>query len=122
MEDGKEENVYDLRLKRKLKGDHNVMNIMAVIDVCKTLRVPNDLIVEGISTFRGLDHRLEFVGQFRGIDFYNDSIATIPEASIEAVKAIQNVDTIILGGFDRGIDYSGIARFLGGSNVRNFIF
>ncbi len=121
-EDGKEENVYDLRLKRKLKGDHNVMNIMAVINVCKTLRVPNDLIVEGISTFRGLEHRLEFVGQFRGIDFYNDSIATIPEASIEAVKSLQNVDTIILGGFDRGIDYSGIARFLGTSNIRNFIF
>jgi len=120
--EGKEENVYDLRLKRKLKGDHNIMNIMAVINVCKILGIPNDLIVEGISTFRGLEHRLEFVGNYRGIDFYNDSIATIPEASIEAVRSLQNVDTIILGGFDRGIDYSGIARFLGRSNVRNFIF
>jgi len=121
-EDGREEKVYDLRLKRKLKGDHNVMNIMAAINVCKILGINNDLITEGISTFRGLEHRIEFAGHYRGIDFYNDSIATIPEAAMEAVKTLQNVDTLILGGFDRGIDYSGFARFLVASNVRNFIF
>lgn len=119
---GKEENVYDLRLKRKLKGDHNVMNIMAVINVCKILGISNEVITEGISTFKGLEHRLEFAGRYRGIDFYNDSIATIPEASMEAIKVLENVDTLILGGFDRGIDYSGFARFLSASTVRNFIF
>jgi UDP-N-acetylmuramoyl-L-alanine---L-glutamate ligase len=119
---GKEEIVCDLRMKRKLKGDHNIMNIMAVINVCKIVGIPNEIIAEGISTFRGLEHRLEFVGNFRGIDFYNDSIATIPEATMEAVKALQNVDTLILGGFDRGIDYSGLAGFLASSKVRNFIF
>jgi UDP-N-acetylmuramoyl-L-alanine---L-glutamate ligase len=120
-EDSKEEKVWDLRWKRKLKGDHNLMNIMAAINVCKIKGVPDDIIAEGISSFRGLEHRIEFAGRYRGIDFYNDSIATIPEATIEAVKALQNVDTIILGGFDRGIDYSGLARFLGSSHVRNFI-
>jgi UDP-N-acetylmuramoylalanine--D-glutamate ligase len=121
-EDGREEMVYDLRSKRKLKGDHNVMNIMAVIDACKILKVPDEIIVEGIFSFKGLEHRLEFVCHFRGIDFYNDSIATIPEASMEAIKTLQNVDTLILGGFDRGIDYSGFARYLVATNVRNFIF
>jgi UDP-N-acetylmuramoyl-L-alanine---L-glutamate ligase len=121
-EEGKEEEVYDLRLKRKLKGDHNVMNIMAAIIACKLSGIPDEMLAEGISSFRGLEHRIEFVANLRGIGFYNDSIATIPEASIEAVKTLQNVDTIILGGFDRGIDYSGIARFLCMSGVRNFIF
>ena len=57
-----------------------------------------------------------------GIQFYDDSIATIPEACIEAVKALDKVDTLILGGFDRGIDYSGLAKFLSASSVRNLIF
>jgi UDP-N-acetylmuramoylalanine--D-glutamate ligase len=119
---GNDQIIYHLSSKRKLKGDHNVMNIMAAIIACKIIGIQNDAIVEGISSFRGLEHRLEFAGRTQGIDFYNDSIATIPEATIEAVKAIQNVDTLILGGFDRGIDYSGLARFLAASSVRNFIF
>lgn len=120
--EGKNENIYDLRLKRKLQGDHNIMNIMAAINVCKISGIPDELITEGISSFKGLEHRLEFVGTYRGIDFYDDSIATIPEASIEAVKTIQNVDTLILGGFDRGVDYAGLAQFLSSSHIRNFIF
>jgi UDP-N-acetylmuramoylalanine--D-glutamate ligase len=114
--------ILDLNRKRKLKGDHNLMNIMAAVNVCKVLGIPDKFITEGITSFRGLEHRIEYVGQFHGIDFYNDSIATIPEACIEAVKALGNVDTLILGGFDRGIDYSNLARFLSASDVRNLIF
>jgi UDP-N-acetylmuramoyl-L-alanine---L-glutamate ligase len=113
---------YDLGMKRKLKGDHNIRNIMAVINVCKLLGVSDDAMIDGISSFRGLDHRLEHIGIFHGIDFYDDSISTIPEASIAAVKAIGNVDTLILGGFDRGVDYSGLAAFLVTSTVRNIVF
>ena len=98
------------------------MNIMAAINVCKILEVPDDIIVEGISTFKGLEHRIEFAGNYKGIDFYDDSIATIPEATIEAVKSLRNVDTLILGGFDRGIDYSQLVHFLHSSTVRNIIF
>jgi UDP-N-acetylmuramoylalanine--D-glutamate ligase len=116
-----EEQVLNLSKKRKLKGDHNLRNIMAVITVCKILGVENELIQEGIAGFTGLEHRLEYVGAFHGIRFYNDSIATIPEATIEAIKTIGDVDTIILGGFDRGIDYSGLASFLGQTAVRNLI-
>ena len=114
--------VYDLNKKRKLKGDHNVRNIMAVINVCKILGIEDEIIQEGVAGFTGLEHRMEYVGQFHGIHFYNDSIATIPEATIEAVKALETVDTLILGGFDRGIDYSGLAGFLSWSLVRNLIF
>ena len=98
------------------------MNIMAAVNVCKQLGIDKEIIAEGISSFRGLEHRIEYVGEFNGIHFYNDSIATIPEACIEAVKALGKVDTLILGGFDRGIDYSGLAKFLSASGIRNLIF
>jgi len=114
--------VLDLTKKRKLKGDHNVRNIMAVINACKILGIENEIIQEGVAGFTGLEHRMEYVGQFAGIFFYNDSIATIPEATMEAIKALEKVDTLILGGFDRGIDYTGLAGFLSVSMVRNFIF
>jgi len=116
------EPILNLEKKRKLKGDHNVRNCMAVINVCKILGIDNEIIREGIAGFTGLEHRLEYAGQFHGIHFYNDSIATIPEAATEAVKALENVDTIVLGGFDRGIDYSDFAQFLSRSTIRNFIF
>ena len=116
------EPIIDLGKKRKLKGEHNVRNIMAAINVCKILGVENEIIQEGITGFTGLEHRLEYAGKYLGIHFYNDSIATIPEATIEAIKTLENVDTLILGGFDRGIDYAGLAGFLSTSGVRNFIF
>ena len=116
------EPVIDLSKKRKLKGDHNVKNIMAVINICRILGVENEIIQEGVAGFTGLEHRLEYAGAFHGIHFYNDSIATIPEAVIEAVKTLGTVDTLILGGFDRGIDYTALTGFLSTSVVRNFIF
>jgi UDP-N-acetylmuramoylalanine--D-glutamate ligase len=119
---GKKEVIFDLGLKVKLKGEHNLMNIMAAASVCRHLGIDNEIIAEGITSFRGLEHRIEYVGEFNGIHFYNDSIATIPEACIEAVKALGKVDTLILGGFDRGIVYSGLARFLSTSGIRNLIF
>jgi UDP-N-acetylmuramoylalanine--D-glutamate ligase len=119
---GETEEILDLSRKIKLKGDHNLLNIMAAIGACKLLGIGREIIAEGISSFRGLEHRIEYVGEYNGIHFYNDSIATIPEACIEAVKALGNVDTLILGGFDRGIDYSGLSNFLSRSSVRNLIF
>ncbi|MGA3014742.1 MAG: UDP-N-acetylmuramoyl-L-alanine--D-glutamate ligase [Bacteroidales bacterium] len=119
---GQNESIFDLRKKIRLKGEHNLLNIMAAVCACKEMGTENEIIAEGISSFRGLEHRIEYVGEFNGIQFYNDSIATIPEACIEAVKALENVDTLILGGFDRGIDYSGLAKFLSASCIRNLIF
>lgn len=99
---GEQELIFDLKRKMKLKGDHNLMNIMAAACTCRLLGIDNEAIAEGISSFRGLEHRIEYVGEVNGIQFYDDSIATIPEACIEAVKALDKVDTLILGGFDRG--------------------
>jgi UDP-N-acetylmuramoylalanine--D-glutamate ligase len=119
---GKNESIFDLSKKIRLKGEHNLMNIMAAVCACKETGIDNEIIAEGISSFRGLEHRMEYVGEINGIQFYNDSIGTIPEACIEAIKTLETVDTLILGGFDRGIDYSGLARFLSASGIRNLIF
>jgi UDP-N-acetylmuramoylalanine--D-glutamate ligase len=79
-------------------------------------------IQNAVSTFKGLEHRIEWVGEYAGINWYNDSIATIPEAAMEAIKSLKNVNTLILGGFDRGIDYSILYPFLRISHVKNIIF
>lgn len=113
---------YDLTDRPTLPGDHNLLNILASICACKILDIDDVSIMKGILSFKGLPHRLEFIGIFKGIHFYNDSIATIPEATIEAVKTLKNVDTLILGGKDRGIDYSKLSRFLSACAISNIIF
>jgi len=114
--------LYDTSQGQSLQGHHNLYNIMAAAAACYLQGIPTELISSGISSFKGLEHRIEPVGEYGGIIWYNDSIATIPEATIEAVKTLQIVDTLILGGFDRGIDYSVLYPFLLSSGIRNIIF
>ncbi len=113
---------YNLENKRKLKGTHNLLNIMAAINACKILDIPDISITNGINSFDTLPHRIEFVGKFNNINYYNDSIATIPEATIQAIKTLNCVDTLILGGFDRGISYNSLMQFLCDSEITNLIF
>ncbi|CAF3375749.1 unnamed protein product [Rotaria sp. Silwood1] len=113
---------YDANGRKTLMGDHNLFNMMAAAAVCRILTVPDDTIQEGFNDFKSLPHRLEYVGNFWGIHFYNDSISTIPETTIAALKTIQNVDTLILGGFDRGIDYSSLIEFIYQHPIPNLIF
>jgi len=76
---------------------------------------------ETLANFKTLPHRLEYVGEVDGIAYINDSIATIPEATIEALKILKDVDTLIVGGFDRGVAYEGLIEFLLESDVNNII-
>ena len=107
---------------RQLKGEHNLYNIMASVIACKIKGIDNKTITDGIRTMPALKHRMEYLGQIKGIHFYNDSISTIPEATIAAIKAIPDVDCLILGGYDRGIDYSGLVSYLLSSGIRILIF
>ncbi|MBR4135736.1 MAG: UDP-N-acetylmuramoyl-L-alanine--D-glutamate ligase [Bacteroidales bacterium] len=113
---------YDLKEHTHLPGRHNYFNIMAAVAVARHFGLSHEEILQGLSSFRGLPHRLEMVGKYQDIIFYNDSISTIPEAAIAAVKALRKVDTLILGGFDRGIDYTGLIDYLGENPVRNIAF
>jgi len=105
-----------------LKGKHNLYNIAQAVYACFLSGIPQKAIIEGISTFKPLEHRIEYIGTYKGVKYYNDSISTIPEATIEAVKTLKDVNTIILGGFDREIDYKKLSDFIISSDIENLIF
>ena len=106
-----------------LTGDHNSSNALVACRVASLItRKPPSALFGLLSSFRGLRHRLEPLGRHRGIDWYDDSISTIPAATMAAVKALPRVDTLILGGFDRGIDYMPLVDFLVGHPIGNIVF
>lgn len=104
-----------------LKGQHNLKNILAAISCCTILKIPINNIVNQVKTFSGLEHRLEYVGKYGGIHFYDDSISTIPESTIEALKSISNADILILGGFDRGLSYLKLVKYISKSKLSTII-
>ncbi|MFH1890280.1 MAG: UDP-N-acetylmuramoyl-L-alanine--D-glutamate ligase [Candidatus Kuenenbacteria bacterium] len=109
--------------KTKLFGRHNLENILGVVEVVKLFDVRKKKIEEAVKSFKSLEHRLEYVGKFREIEFYNDVLSTTPESTIEAIDALKdkNLETIIVGGFDRGLDYRRLARKIVGSKIKNVI-
>ena len=112
---------YDYEIKSNLLGEHNKKNIMAARLVARVFGIEEEKIQESVKNFKGLPHRLEYVGEFNGIKYYNDSISTIPEATIEALKSLKDVDTVLIGGLDRGVHYEKLADFLKKSSVKNII-
>ena len=116
-----EEKIYNINEKRNLIGDHNLNNIMFVLTVSKILNLNMENVKETISNFKGLEHRMEYVGKYDDIIFYNDSIATIPEATINSIKGLKDVDTLIFGGMDRGISYDEFIDFLNKGVINNLI-
>ena len=108
-------------IKTSLIGDHNKKNIITACIVVSILGISVNDALDAVKTFKGLEHRLEFVGEFNNIKFYNDSIATAQEAVINAVESLKNVNTIILGGMDRGLDYTALMKYLSTSSVENII-
>ena len=95
-----------------LLGEHNIMNVKAALCACKSYGLSLENIIPHLYTFKSLEHRQEYVGIFKGVKFYNDSISTIPQATIAALKTIKNVNFLLLGGFDRGIDYEPLVTYL----------
>ena len=77
--------------------------------------------VERINGFKPLEHRMEYVGTYNDIKYYNDSIATIPDSTMNCVNSLKEVDTLIVGGKDRGLDYSELIDFINNSDINNII-
>lgn len=105
----------------KLEGAHNQENIRGAATVARLLGVSDEDIRRAVEEFQPLPHRLTFIGQFKGIKFYDDAIATAPEPTIFAIQTLKDVDTIFLGGTDRGYDFSGLAKAIAASGVRNVV-
>ena len=113
--------LYDVNTKRKIQGIHNLKNIMFTLTVSEILKLDINKTIESISNFEPLPHRMELVGTYNEITYYNDSIATIPNATINGIEALSNVNTIIIGGKDRGIDYSLLKEYLINSEIENIV-
>ena len=107
--------------KRYLLGDHNLKNIMFVLTIAAILKLDLGRAKEVIDNFKGLKYRMEYVDTKHGIAFYNDTIATIPDATINAIESIPNMETIIIGGLDRGIDYNPFIEYLKKSKIKTII-
>lgn len=112
---------YDYNVESKLIGEHNKKNIMAARLVSLSYGVSEEDIKKAVGDFTGLPHRLQYVGEFGGIKYYNDSISTIPEATIMAIETLPEVDTVLIGGMDRGIHYDALIKYLEKSNINNII-
>ena len=109
---------YDL----SIEGEHNQFNAEFVYRIatnqygCDPTEVRN-----AIAEFKGLSHRLELVATYNGVRFFDDSISTIPEAAISALNSISDARTILIGGMDRGIDYTKLIRFINEHREYNYI-
>lgn len=110
------------KINTLLKGDFNVLNIKAAIAVARLFDIEDKNILKVIKKFKPLEHRLEYIGTYKGIKFYNDALSTVPEATIAALDALGNsVETIFLGGLDRGIDFKGLAKRILKSKIKTLI-
>ena len=89
-----------------LKGSHNVENALAAVCVGILMRCAPDKIAQAIRSFKAVEHRLEYVATVRGVEYFNDSKATNVDATIKALESFPANIHIILGGKDKGSDYT----------------
>ena len=101
----------------KLIGIHNHYNIAAAYAVCSQYGVSSEDFTKALCTFDPLAHRLEYVDTVNGVMFYDDSISTACATAIEAVKSVPRAGSILIGGMDRGIDYSPLVDFLKSTDI-----
>ncbi len=113
--------IYDKNEPRNLIGDYNLNNIMFVLGVSEILNLNLNETIKTISKFKTLEHRLELVGKFDDVIYYDNSIGTVPMATIEAIEALKEVNTLIIGGMDRGLDYTDFIKYLNSSSIENII-
>ncbi len=107
--DGKEEAVLSLK-EIPLPGAHNVENTLAAIAATRLAGAEPAAIAKGVRSFAGVEHRLEFVAEIGGVRYYNDSKATNVDATLKALDAFPGRILIILGGKDKGSDYTALQK------------
>ncbi len=104
-----------------LLGEHNKENARAAASVARKLGVPDKTIKIVIEKFKPLPHRLEFVGEFKNIKFYDDAVSTTPESTILAIETLKNIGTIFLGGQDRGYNFNQLEKIIKRYKIKNAV-
>ena len=102
--DGKKERLLNVH-EIKLVGICNVENVMAAIAISLSMKVPMDIILETVRGFKAVEHRIEFVAAKNGVDYYNDSKGTNPDAAIQGIRAMTKPTVLIGGGYDKQSEY-----------------
>jgi UDP-N-acetylmuramoylalanine--D-glutamate ligase len=115
------ENDFLNEFKFPLIGEHNKENARLAISVARELNIQDEQIKRGIEEFQPLPHRLEFIGEFKQIQFYDDAISTSPESTILAIESLKNIDTIFLGGQDRGYSFSQLEKVIKKYKINNVV-
>ena len=96
-----------------LRGEHNLLNVMAACTIASASGLPLEAIRDGVKGFTGVPHRLEFIRRWGGSDWYNDSIATAPERSMAAIKSFNEPLVLLAGGRDKNLpwdEFSALVR------------
>ena len=105
----------------RLIGEHNKENIRAAVTVGQILGIEEKAMQKAVVQFQPLRHRLQKVGEFKGITFYDDAISTTPESTIAAISSLKRIGTIFLGGLNRGYDFSELIPCLKEYNISNVV-
>ncbi|HWQ46533.1 MAG TPA: UDP-N-acetylmuramoyl-L-alanine--D-glutamate ligase [Longilinea sp.] len=96
----------------ELRGQHNVMNVLAASAIAMAAGLPVQAVQEGVRGFNGVPHRLELVREYNGARWYNDSIATAPERTMAAIRAFDEPLVLMLGGKDKNLPWEDLARLV----------
>lgn len=104
----------------KIFGTHSYENVMAAVGLAITLEVPMDVIKDSITAFVAVEHRIEYVDTINGVEYYNDSKGTNPDASIKAIEAMKTNTILIGGGYDKGSEYEEWIKAFG-SKIKHLI-
>lgn len=95
-----------------LRGEHNMLDLAFAYEIAKLYNISDEVFTQAVKTFKPLAHRLSPIGTKNGITYIDDSISTTPFSAISALKAYPNTGVLLLGGMDRGIDYTPIVEYL----------
>ena len=117
-----QEETYEIRTQEvPLLGLHNYYDMAYVYTIGRILGLEIDEISDGFRTYEPLPHRLQNIGVVDGVTYYDDSISTIDETTIQALNTLKNADSVIIGGMDRGISYESLRKYLSDSNISHII-
>lgn len=102
--DGHTEKICNVN-ELKILGRHNYENVMAGVGIAVSMGIPAKLIYKAVTSFKGVEHRIEYVDTINGVKYYNDSKGTNPDAAIKAVRAMNRPTILIGGGYDKGVTF-----------------
>lgn len=110
--DGRVGSICDIK-DIKLRGAHNISNILAACAVGIVMQINPETISTAVRNFKGAEHRLELVDKINGIDFYNDTTATTPQAAIAAINSLSGSIYLIAGGSSKKLDLGPLVKKIG---------